>query len=101
MGVELLEADLLSLNLVGFNNILRMNWLSKHHACIDCYGKIVTFCPPGRPKMEFQSEPKSLPYSLISSIRAKRFISKGCVGYLALLLLRIRVLLMLKMSHYE
>lgn len=82
VGVEFLEADILSLNLVDLNIILGMNWLSKHHACIDYYGKIVTFCPPGRPKVEFQSEPKILPRSLISSIQAKRFISKGCVRYL-------------------
>lgn len=43
MGAELMEVDLVPLNMVDFDLILGMNWLSRHHAHIDYHRKLVTF----------------------------------------------------------
>ena len=45
-GQEFL-ADLILLDIHDFDVILGMDWLSKHHATVDCYRKEVRFCRPG------------------------------------------------------
>ncbi|XP_070017076.1 uncharacterized protein [Nicotiana sylvestris] len=43
------QADLLLLNMVDFNVILGMDWLSPHYAILDCHAKTVTLAMPGLP----------------------------------------------------
>ena len=43
VGAELMEADLVPLHIVDFNQIFGMNWLLRHHAHFDCYRKLVSF----------------------------------------------------------
>lgn len=43
VGAMLLEADLISLEIVDLDVILGMAWLAKHHASIDCFQKEVVF----------------------------------------------------------
>jgi hypothetical protein len=38
-----LQVDLVPFTIQDFDIILRMDWLDKHHANMDCYNKIVTF----------------------------------------------------------
>ena len=38
-----LEADLFLIETGGYNVILGMNWLGKHHAVIDCKDRSITF----------------------------------------------------------
>ena len=38
---------LILLDIHDFDVILGMNWLSRHHAIVDCYRKEVRFCRPG------------------------------------------------------
>ena len=45
-GHEFLE-DLILLDIHDFDVILGMDWLSRHHAIVDCYRKEVRFCRPG------------------------------------------------------
>ena len=45
-GQEFL-ADLILLDIHDFDVILGMDWLSRHHATVDCYRKEVRFCKPG------------------------------------------------------
>ena len=40
-------ADLILLDIHEFDVILGMDWLSRHHATVDCYRKEVRFCRPG------------------------------------------------------
>ncbi|CAL2272042.1 unnamed protein product [Prunus armeniaca] len=60
-----------------------MDWLEKHHASVDCFRKKVVLRSPGQPEVEFRGERRVLQSCLIFSIRAKRLLKKGCVGYLA------------------
>ncbi|KAM1406298.1 hypothetical protein ACFXTH_000989 [Malus domestica] len=60
-----------------------MNWLSKHRANVACWEKTVTFNRPGLPAVTIMGERRVLPNSVISSIQATRLLNKGCVGFLA------------------
>ena len=63
--------------------ILGTDWLHFYRANIDCYGKIVTFHRPGLPVVTFVGEQSGVRHGVISAMRAKRLLSKGCQGYLA------------------
>ena len=49
---------------------------------MDCYEKTVTFHLPGLPVITFVGERSGLRHPIISAVRAKRLLSKGCQGYL-------------------
>ncbi|MCI45828.1 hypothetical protein A2U01_0067067, partial [Trifolium medium] len=61
-----------------------MDWLSSHHATLDCYNKIVKFEIPGKSPFLFQGKPTWMPHNLISALRANKLLKRGCQGYLAL-----------------
>ena len=46
-------ADLILLDIHDFDVILSMDWLSRHHATVDCYRKEVRFCRPGQTEIVF------------------------------------------------
>ncbi|XP_070674761.1 uncharacterized protein [Malus domestica] len=56
MEGEMLEANLVPFNLVKFDVILGIDWLSRHRAYVACWEKSVTFNRPGRPLITFQGE---------------------------------------------
>ena len=45
--------DLISLEMKDFDVILGMDWLTKHHASIDCFRKRVVFAMPGQHEFFF------------------------------------------------
>ncbi|XP_068328299.1 uncharacterized protein [Pyrus communis] len=77
-----MPANLIPLDIVDFDVILGTDWL--HHNCanIDCYEKTVTFHRPGLPMVTFVDEQGGVRHGVISVVRAKRLLSKGCQGYL-------------------
>lgn len=45
-----LEEDIILLDIMGFNVILKMDWLITYHANIDCFSKKILFkIPNGEP----------------------------------------------------
>lgn len=78
-----MPADLTPLDIVDFDVILGTYWLHYNRANIDCYGKTVTFHRPGLPKVTFVGEPSGVRHGVISAVRAKKLLSKGCQVYLA------------------
>ncbi|XP_055959732.1 uncharacterized protein LOC126656815 [Mercurialis annua] len=78
-----LRADLVVLDVLSFDVILGMDWLARHYASIDCRGKSVEFRIPGDLPFSFQGEKAETPKNLISAIKAKRMMSKGCQAFLA------------------
>ncbi|XP_050238193.1 uncharacterized protein LOC126687680 [Mercurialis annua] len=78
-----LRADLIVLDVLSFDVILGMDWLSRHFASIDCRGKSVLFGIPGETPFSFQGEKTETPKNLISAIKAKRMMGKGCQAFLA------------------
>jgi len=48
------RADLLLLEMIDFEIILGMDWLSPYHAILDCHAKIVTLTMPVFPRLEWK-----------------------------------------------
>ncbi|KAB2630918.1 S ribonuclease [Pyrus ussuriensis x Pyrus communis] len=78
-----MPADFIPLDIIDFDVILGTDWLHFYHATIDCYGKIVTFHRPRLPMVTFVGEQSGVRHGVVSAVRAKRLLSKGCQGYLA------------------
>ena len=78
-----LKANLIPLEMLDFDVILRMDWLSNHRVSMDCFTKKIIFKKSGYPKLEFEGDRRILPTCVISSLKAKRLLHKGCEAYLA------------------
>ncbi|KAM1284906.1 hypothetical protein ACFX2J_027545 [Malus domestica] len=78
-----MPVDLIPLDIVDFDVILGAYWLHYNRAHIDCYGKSVTFYRHGLPEVTFVGERSGVRHDVISAIRARKLLSKGCQGYLA------------------
>ena len=83
IGDVITKVDLVVLNLDEFDCILGMDWLSKYHACVDCFHKTVTFWPRGNEKCVFQGEWIITTPSFISNVKVERMIKKGCMVWMA------------------
>ncbi|KAM1018313.1 hypothetical protein ACFX2C_039954 [Malus domestica] len=79
----IMPANLVTLDIVDFDVILDMDWLHYNRAKLDCHEKTVTFHYPGLPVVTFMGERSGLRHGVISAVRAKRLLRKGCQGYLA------------------
>ncbi|XP_070665153.1 uncharacterized protein [Malus domestica] len=79
----IMSADLIPLDIVDFDMILGADWLHYNRAHIDCYGKSVTFYRPGLPEVTFVGDRNGVRHGVISAMRARKLLSKGCQGYLA------------------
>ncbi|GAV57148.1 RVP_2 domain-containing protein [Cephalotus follicularis] len=80
-GIEL-SADLIVLPIRDFDVILGMDWLYAHHACVDCYNKMMTFYLQDGTECKFIGE-KNVTAPIISHTRAHKYLKQGCEGYLA------------------
>ena len=83
VGGVTLPADLIVLDMIDFDVILGMDWLALHHACVDCHGKKVSFCLPGKDPVVVQGDKSNAPTNLVSALKARKMIKKGCEAYLA------------------
>ena len=81
-GQEFL-ADLILLDIHDFDVILGMDWLSRHHATVDCYRKEVRFCRPGQTEVVFYGLRKTLTNSIMTAMKANKMLRKLYQGYLA------------------
>ena len=82
-GRELL-VDLVLLDVMDFDVILEIDWLSQHYAIADCRRKDVIFIFPNVKEFKFMGDKSSAPQNLISAITTRKMLRKGCQGYLAL-----------------
>ncbi|KAM2554745.1 hypothetical protein TB2_018842 [Malus domestica] len=78
-----MPANLIPLDIVDFDVILGMDWLHYNRAKIDCYEKTVTFHRPSLLVVTFMGVRSGLRHGIISAVRGKRLLRKGCQGYLA------------------
>ena len=78
--------DLIALPFHEFDMILGMDWLSKHRAIVDCDKKIVMLKCPDLSEVRIQGiRSESVP-KIMSAMKARRFLRKGCEAFLALIL---------------
>ena len=76
MSCDFLESnthvDLIILEMVNFDVILGMTWLSPNFAVLDCNAKTVTLAKPGTDPLVWEGDYISTPVHIISFLRAKR-----------------------------
>ena len=82
-GRELL-IDLVLLDIMDFDVILGIDWLSLYYATLDCHSKVVISRIPGEGEFKFFGDRSFAPKNLISAITARKMLKKRCQGYLAL-----------------
>ena len=70
-------ANLILLDIHDFDVILGMDWLSRHHAIVDCYRKEVRFCRPGQTEVVFNELRKTLPNSIMTAMKASKMLWKS------------------------
>ncbi|XP_070037233.1 uncharacterized protein [Nicotiana tomentosiformis] len=74
--------DLLLLDMVDFDVILGMDWLSPYHAILDCHAKTMTLALPGLPRLEWRGTLGHSTSRVISYVKARHMVEKGCLAYL-------------------
>ncbi|XP_075478828.1 uncharacterized protein LOC142519681 [Primulina tabacum] len=79
-------ADLIVILMVAFDVILGMDWLSSYCAVIDCVAKMVRFHAKYDDSGIFQSSVILLDAPYISCLKAHEMLSKGCQGFLAVVI---------------
>ena len=72
------HVDLVILDMVDYDVTLGMTWLSSNFAILDCNAKTVTLAKPGTDPLVWEGDYTSTPIRIISFLRAKRRVSKGC-----------------------
>ena len=77
------HVDLIILEMVDFDVILGMTWLSPNFAILDCNAKTVTLVKPMTDPLVWEGDYTSTPFRIISFLCAKRMVSKGCLPFLA------------------
>ena len=65
------------LDIHDFEVILGMDWLSRHHATVDCYRKEVRFCILGETEVVFYGLRKILPNSIMTAMKASKMLRKS------------------------
>ena len=75
--------DLIILEMVDFDVILGMTWLSPNFSILDCNTKTMTLAKPGTDPLVWEGDYTSTPVCIISFLCAKRMVSKGCLAFLA------------------
>nr|GEU74606.1 reverse transcriptase domain-containing protein [Tanacetum cinerariifolium] len=76
------KINLMLIKLVSFDVVISMDWLSKYHAKIICDEKVVHIPIDGETLINRGDRSKTR-LNLISYIKTKRYISRGCQVFLA------------------
>jgi len=77
----MLMADLVLLEIQGYDLILGMDWLTKYKATIDCERKILTLSTPKGERLIHKGDHSKPVIPLISATRAYKLLNKGCLAY--------------------
>ena len=80
------SVDLIALPFQEFDLILVMDWLSKHRAIVNCNKKIVLLKCPDLSEVIIQGIRSESAPKVMSAMKARRFLRKGCEAFLALIL---------------
>ncbi|XP_070054966.1 uncharacterized protein [Nicotiana tomentosiformis] len=77
------RADLLLHDMIDFEVILGMDWLSPYHAILDFHTKTITLAMLELPRLEWKGSSVSTTSWVISFLKARYMVEKGCLAYLA------------------
>jgi len=79
---KVFPADLVLLEIQGYDVILGIDWLTKHKATIDCEQKLLTLVTPEGERLVHKGINPKQGISLISTTRAFKLLKKGHLAYL-------------------
>ncbi|XP_070055048.1 uncharacterized protein [Nicotiana tomentosiformis] len=77
------RADLLLLDMIDFEVIPGMDWLSPYHVILDCHAKTVTLAMAELPRLEWNGSSVIISSRVISFLKARHLVTKGFLAYLA------------------
>ncbi|XP_070028849.1 uncharacterized protein [Nicotiana sylvestris] len=77
------RVDLMLLDMTNFEVILGIDLLSLYHAILDFHAKTVTLAMPKLPRLEWKGSYVSTSSRVISFMKARHLVEKGCLAYLA------------------
>ena len=77
------HVDLVILEMVDFDVILGMTWLSPNFAILNCNAKTVTLAKPGTDPLVWEGDYTRTLVRINSFLRAKIMVSKSCLTFLA------------------
>ena len=80
---HVLYANLIEIDMNDYDVILGMDWLSTHHALIDCHRRRVHFNPLQAKSFTYQGTSRVRAVPTISALQARKLLNSGCVGYWA------------------
>jgi hypothetical protein len=83
IGGRTLPANLVVFDMLGYDVILGMDWLSNHCASIDCRRKEISFRPSGAEEVKYCGSRVRATLPFLSAIQTKRSIREGDCAYLA------------------
>ncbi|WRX14201.1 zinc finger protein [Theobroma cacao] len=83
VGEEEFRGDLIPLEILDFDLILGMDWLTAHRANVDYFQKEVVLRNSEGAEIVFVGERQVLPSCVISTIKASKLVQKECLAYLA------------------
>ena len=63
-----------------------MDWLSAHHAVLECFNSVVTLSILGKPMIRYQGDRSAVSPCLISALTVRKLLAKGCQEILAYVL---------------
>ncbi|XP_070007188.1 uncharacterized protein [Nicotiana sylvestris] len=75
--------DLLLLDMINFEVIQSMDWLSPYHIILDCHAKTVTLVMLELPRWEWKGSSVNAASWVIAFLKARHMVEKGCLAYLA------------------
>ncbi|XP_070054273.1 uncharacterized protein [Nicotiana tomentosiformis] len=77
-------ANLIVLDMIDFDMLMGMNWLSSCYAIIDCHAKIVKFEIPNEPNFILRGSQVPEICKVVSFMKSQRLLKKGCLSLLAI-----------------
>ena len=76
-----LSSDLFILDMIDYDVILGMYFLSKYEATIDCKAKVVSFKPSGEGMFVFFGDRCGSPKIFILAMKMRKWLASVCTGY--------------------
>nr|GFB03428.1 hypothetical protein [Tanacetum cinerariifolium] len=73
----------LPVDMCEFDIILGMDWLTEHHATIDCHSYRVIFSDINAPEFIYHGSLSGKSIQIIFALQARTLLSHGCEGFLA------------------
>ncbi|XP_071688901.1 uncharacterized protein [Rutidosis leptorrhynchoides] len=80
---KVFEVDLMPVELGSFDVIIGMDWLSKNHANIACTEKSIRIPLANGETLVVQGEKSGAKLNIISCMKARKYLRKGCQAILA------------------